>query len=66
LFQKIMDTCLRKYKTFSVPLMECQNMPIEMEMKNFSLSQAEEFIQKMIDLLYLTKFYKTEKVTFAY
>jgi hypothetical protein len=60
LFQKIMHTALTKYPNFSVPMNECCNIPLELEIKGLSVSQADEFVQKMIRLQYLAKYYKHE------
>jgi hypothetical protein len=55
LFQKIMDTCLRKYTSYSVPLAECINMGREIDSK-INLETAEAFIWRMMDIKYLAKY----------
>jgi len=53
-FQKVMDTILRKYYNFSVPLMECINLALEIDAKS-NLESAERFLLKLIQQNYLTK-----------
>ena len=49
-----MDTILRKYNSFSVPLTQCINLALDLETKG-TLEKSEEFILQMINLYYFAK-----------
>lgn len=55
LFQKIMDSLLRKHKYYTIPFIECINMGGDLNVRGFGKADAEDFVERMISLQYFTK-----------
>lgn len=53
-FQLVMDTILRKYNSFSVPLTECSNLSLDLDPRT-NLELAEKFVIRMIQQNYFAK-----------
>lgn len=62
LFQKILDLLLRKHNNFCMSMSDCINIVGDNDTRSFTKVNAEDFINKMIELNYFTKVYKDKKV----
>lgn len=65
LFQRIIDSVLKKHNDFLITINECINLGAEMDSR-FSKVNAEEFVNKMINLQYLTKVFKGNQVNIGF
>lgn len=61
LYQLIVKSILRMHNNFQVPLIDCINMAALLDSR-FSKVHAEDFVEKMVRLQYLTKVYKDNEV----
>lgn len=60
--QRTMDTLLEKTENFAVTKEDVMGMVAEINVRGFTEENADDFMQKMIEMKYLAKVYKVKMI----